>query len=274
MLKSKKLTDPAKRRAIELQLSKFDKLIQQELQLAKQQRETAAARAGPPALDKAADKDPGAASVSAEQKLQAKATLRKKIVAKPKPGTEEFKEYALTEIYNYYSKLRIPSNVSFEDRSKVETISKGEFNQFCKDYQIGVPPSKIQQVFTKISPTQVPLSEEDFRKTLPLLGLGMVHFKKIELKSRLREIKQVLDYPANKMELSEEILDIMHQVDKKKYVNMQALQRKTSKPRGEEKKNGLDVFIPESQLEAEKTQTARILAEIEKVMNSKRYLAF
>lgn len=265
MLESRKLTDPAKKRAIQLQLSKFDKLIQEELQLARRQRESNATRAGAAAQDK--DKE-----VSAEQKLQVKQTLRKKLVARPKPGTDEFKEYALKEIYNYYSKLRIASNVNFEDRSKVESISKGEFNQFCKDYEIGVPPSKIQQVFTKISPTQVPLSEEDFRKTLPLLALGMVHFKKIEIKARLREIKQVLEYPDNNVELSEEILDIMFQVDKKKYVSMKARQHKESKPRGEERKN-IDVFIPESQYDTEKAEATKILAEIEKIMNSKRYLA-
>lgn len=57
-----------------------------------------------------------------------KQSLKRKIQARPKQGTEEFREYALKEIYNYYSKQKIAQNVKFEDRTKVETISKGEFN--------------------------------------------------------------------------------------------------------------------------------------------------
>lgn len=134
-----------------------------------------------------------------------------------------------------------------------------------------MPPSKIQQVFTKISPTQTPLTYEDFKKTMPLLGLGMVHFKKVEIKTRLREIRQVLEYPGNKADVPGEILDILFQVDKKKYVNMKALQRKTSRPRADT--NAIDAFIPASQLDSEKAKTDQILAEIERTMASKRYLA-
>jgi hypothetical protein len=50
-------------------------------------------------------------------------------------------------------------------------MEKGEFIIFCKDFGVKLPKSKILEIFRKASRGSAPLELEDFKKTLPHLGI-------------------------------------------------------------------------------------------------------
>lgn len=56
---------------------------------------------------------------------------------------------------------------------------------------------KILDIFTEVSNNKKPLSFEQFKNALPLLAFEYSRAKTKEIKARLREIKQVLEYPDN-----------------------------------------------------------------------------
>ena len=82
---------------------------------------------------------------------------------------------------------------------------KGELTKFCKDFEITVPLSKQMIVFNRVSSNHEPLELDRFRLAIPLLGLEMASAKTRELKHRLKEIKNVLEYPENRFPITEQI---------------------------------------------------------------------
>jgi hypothetical protein len=92
-------------------------------------------------------------------------------------------------------------------------MKKGEFSRFCKDFKIFIPQSKQIVIFNKCSENHQPLEVEQFKKALPLLGMEMAIYKSTEIKFRLKEIKNVLEYPENKFNISAVIEDLINDVE-------------------------------------------------------------
>lgn len=70
-----------------------------------------------------------------------------------------------------------------------------------KDFDILITPSQQHDLFKKISPGQTPLNLEQFKASLPLIGIEYAKAKTKEIKNRLRELKNVLEYPESKISL-------------------------------------------------------------------------
>ena len=135
-------------------------------------------------------------------------------------------------------------------------MEKGEFIIFCKDFQIKLPKSKILEIFLKASRGSAPLELEDFKKTLPHLGIEYSKAKSNELKFRLKEIKSVLEYPRAKV--TEAMERIINDV-----------------PEGEKvmEKRAIDQYVSFEDETKEQKKTEKILAEIEKTLKMKRLLS-
>ena len=60
---------------------------------------------------------------------------------------------------------------------------------FCRDFKIQLPKSKIQECYKGVSINKMPLSLEQFKLLIPILGEVFLRSKVEEIKCRLREIK-------------------------------------------------------------------------------------
>ena len=90
---------------------------------------------------------------------------------------------------------------------------KGELNRLCKDFEVTVPLSKQMNIFNKESVNQEPLILDQFKQALPLLGMEMATAKTQEIKHRLKEIKNVLEYPENKFAITDQIEIIINGIE-------------------------------------------------------------
>ena len=92
-------------------------------------------------------------------------------------------------------------------------MNKGEFIMFCKEFKILIPQTRIIEVFKKHSFSHAPLTLEQFADTLADLGTEVSLAQQREIKCRLREIKQVLEYPDNKIPVPPSIKKILENTD-------------------------------------------------------------
>lgn len=82
-------------------------------------------------------------------------------------------------------------------------MEKGEFIIFCKDFNFKLPKSKILDVFRKASKGSIRLDIDEFKNALSLLTSEYTRAKQKEVKNRLMEIKNVIEFP--KVKVSEPI---------------------------------------------------------------------
>lgn len=202
----------------------------------------------------------------------------------PKPGTSEHREYALADIFRFYSRQHFRNNIRFEEQSKVERMQKGELIRFCKDFGINIPQSKMLHVFAKVSQNQSPLVLDQFKQALPLLALEMATQKALEIKLRLRELKAVLDFPDNSQELPQSIVHILKtgaNVKKRDYLQESIKMVKAKVPFIDSSAVNIEPvplkikeLIPRDEYPQELAKSELIKKEIEKFMVSKKFMAY
>ena len=90
---------------------------------------------------------------------QAQSSVLKKLVGH-KLTDDERKQLALTEIYQFYSKQHIKRGIEFDQISDQTKMEKGELVNFCRDFKIQIPKTKILQVFVAVSKNGAPLAFE------------------------------------------------------------------------------------------------------------------
>lgn len=73
---------------------------------------------------------------------------------------------------------------------------------FCRDFKLILPKTRISDVYTRVSKTRQSLNLDQFKETLPHLGLEYAKAKTVEIQCRLREMKHVMEYPKNKEKLA------------------------------------------------------------------------
>jgi len=118
--------------------------------------------------------------------------------AKPVKTEKERMDQAKYEIYQFYSRQHVKRDIGFDEQQEVLKINKGEILAFCRDFNIKLPKSKIQEAFVNVSP-YTSVDFEQFNKFLPLIALEYASLKVRETKFRLRELKYVLEYPGNSL---------------------------------------------------------------------------
>mmetsp|Transcript_5637 Transcript_5637/g.8904 ORF Transcript_5637/g.8904 Transcript_5637/m.8904 type:complete len:146 (-) Transcript_5637:1807-2244(-) len=111
---------------------------------------------------------------------------------------EELKEAALTEIHQFYSRQHIRNGLRFEEQNDEQRMDKGELHAFCRDFGLHLPKSHIHRLFKRVQSNLKPLELPQFKAILPHIGLQFARLKSREIRFRLKELKDVLEYPSNR----------------------------------------------------------------------------
>lgn len=120
-----------------------------------------------------------------------------KKVQKKKLTPEEFREQAIFEIFSFYSRQHIKKGVDFVKFQEQQKMDKGELSAFCRDFGFYLSKSKIVEIFKQVSKEQTSLNLEQFEHALPIIAIEYSKEKTRELKARLKQIKNTLEYPDN-----------------------------------------------------------------------------
>lgn len=141
-------------------------------------------------------------------------------------------------------------------------MDKGEFSAFCKDFGFTLPKSKIVDVYKRVSKQQTSLLYEQFEQILPLVGIEFCIEKSREVKARLRELRNVLEYPDNSPENrpTQEIVLLIEELEVDP-IKSAIMQRRNIGP-----KKRIEQVISVDDLEEEKKKSVRILQLIEQVL--------
>ena len=111
------------------------------------------------------------------------------------------------DIHKFYARQHFKQNIMFEQQSKLEVLKHADLNCFCKDFDIPISNKTQLEIYKKVSPQQKPFDFEMFKEAIPKLGLEMAKNKALETKYRLKELKNVLEYPDS--EIPDSIKKIM-----------------------------------------------------------------
>lgn len=76
-------------------------------------------------------------------------------------------------------------------------MDKGEMAAFCRDFGFFLSKNKLADIFKQVSKQQTSLQLEQFEQALPLIAIEYSKEKSREIKARLKEIKNILEYPEN-----------------------------------------------------------------------------
>jgi hypothetical protein len=98
-------------------------------------------------------------------------------------------------------------------------VDIGELGIFCRDFNIVLPKTKINEVFNRVSESRKSLDLDQFKQVLPHLGLEYAKAKTVEIQCRLREMKHIMEYPKNKNEVK--IAKNLYELMKKHYLYME-----------------------------------------------------
>ena len=109
--------------------------------------------------------------------------------------TDEFREQAIFEIFSFYSRQHIKRGIQFDQHEEQQRLDKGELCAFCKDFQFSIPKSTIKGIFQKVSHQQTSLVLSQFETILPIIAVEFCQAKVREIKARLREMRNALEYP-------------------------------------------------------------------------------
>lgn len=189
---------------------------------------------------------------------------------KPKLTPVEQKEQALSDIFNFYAKQHgnVQKLNAFDDFKSLDRLQKGEMNKMLQDFDIRVSRKSLFKIFKKVSHADAKLNLDEFKKTLPLIAIEYSEVKQAEIKYRLFELKNLLEYPKNKgtVTLTEEILCFMNGISSM----YDHLGRKVKI----DEKNQIDLFVEQAQDQQENQRADKILHEIENIMKRKMKFAW
>ena len=164
---------------------------------------------------------------------------------------DESKQQALYEIYQFYAKMHVKRDIAFEEQSKVQRIDMGEFISFCKDFKITLPKTTLNKIFKKVSPNMQELTLDQFKESLPHLGMYFGRAKALETKHRLAHIKACLEYPKNQEPVSE-VIELLINAQTSKYDHLGRKHKSNYKHHIQEIINNVDLNI-----ELEKSEKIR-----------------
>ena len=84
---------------------------------------------------------------------------------------------------------------------------------FCKDFGFHLSKNKIIEVFKGVSKEQTSLELEQFEQVLPMIAVEFCKEKSREIKARLKEYKNVLEYPNDRDPNNRPIRDIVLNIE-------------------------------------------------------------
>jgi hypothetical protein len=104
-------------------------------------------------------------------------------------------EFALTEIFNYYSRSYTRPPKSFDDyHSQLYTIDMHQYMQFIKDMSIPVDKPAAIECYKRNAVNNQPLNYEQFKGSLTRLAVGANRNRvNVNLK-KIAQLKEVLGY--------------------------------------------------------------------------------
>lgn len=113
---------------------------------------------------------------------------------KKKYTAEERRERNLQEIFYFYARQHIQSNMEFQEfQDELKKIDLGEFSCIIRDFQIALPKTKIADLFKKASVNGGSLEVPEFKEALRVLGKEYSKAKLRENKERGRLLRKVIE---------------------------------------------------------------------------------
>lgn len=176
---------------------------------------------------------------------------------------EEFREQAIFEIFSFYARQHIRKGVDFEQFQEQQRMDKGELAVFCKDFGFTLPKSKIVDIYKRVSKQQTSLVVEQFEEVLPIVAVEFCQEKSREVKARLRELKNVLEYPENTPENrpNQELVLLIEEIDHVDPIKSAVPQRRNIAPR-----KRIEQYVNEDEAEQERKKSDRILQLVEQIL--------
>ena len=118
-------------------------------------------------------------------------------------------------------------------------------------------------VYQKIATAGQELEMHQFLASMRLLSTQSIKDRTIEVKHRLAELKQILQYPNNTEPVNENIMKILNELPADKPLPRKFLKGKT----------GVKQMITVDELQKEQIKSEKVLDQIERVMKIKRLMA-
>jgi len=131
-----------------------------------------------------------------------------KLVDRKKMSEKERDELNMSEIFQFYARQHVKNNLKFEEMEETKhSVNMGEFNCFCRDFEVKLKKEKILDSYKKCAELNKPLNFKQFQNCLTKLGEEYAKAKKIECKHMLKELNEVLEHCKVAMEYPNEFKD-------------------------------------------------------------------
>mmetsp|Transcript_15075 Transcript_15075/g.23324 ORF Transcript_15075/g.23324 Transcript_15075/m.23324 type:complete len:157 (+) Transcript_15075:1140-1610(+) len=154
-------------------------------------------------------------------------------------------------------------------------MDQGELNAFCRDFNLNLPKTTIHEVFKRVQSDLKSMTLEQFKVILPHIGVEFCKTKSRELKYRLKEIRDVLEYPDNRnqgVKISEAIEKIINDLEKKTVFSQKNQVMHVRLHEKITQRQSVPEVISVEELEKEGAKTKKILNEIEMILKLKKRL--
>lgn len=104
-------------------------------------------------------------------------------------------EFALTEIFNYYSRKYQEKYQTFDhNRENLYRLGMRGYIHFAKNMQIPIDKARVVEVWKKAAPDNNPHLFADFKKSLYKLAVGSIKFRLEKAKKQVKELDAAIKW--------------------------------------------------------------------------------